>query len=116
MRAMAIHSAERAVAADVEIPGNARHGLLGNQEPVAVAMDADTSGNVFAAAEGGDVVPVVKFDEIATRREAVESGFDNCAIVTFDAQFFEQVLETRLSVRLLRDVGKQRGIGHIQLS
>ena len=34
------------------------------------------------------------------------------AVFAFDAQFFEEMLETRFSVRLLRDVGEQRGIRH----
>ena len=56
--AVAIHGAARAVAADIEVARHARDGLIGNQKPIAVAMNADAPGNEFAAAGSGDVVRV----------------------------------------------------------
>ena len=105
-----------AVAPDIEIAGDARDGAIGNQKSVAVSMDAEASGNIFAAAGCGDVMPVGELDQVAAGGEAVEGGFDGCAILAFDAQFLEKMLETRLPVRLLRDMDEQRGIRHIHLS
>ena len=114
--AVAVHGAARAVAADIEIARNARDGVVGNQKSVAVAMDADAPGNEFAAARSGDVVPVGELNQFAAGGQAVEGGFDGRAVVAFDAQFFEKMLEAGFPVRLLRDVGEQRGIRHIHLS
>ena len=79
-------------------------------------MDAEASGNIFAAAGCGDVMPIGQFDQVAASGEAVEGGFDGRAILSFDAQFLEKMLETRLPVRLLRNMDEQRGIRHIHLS
>ena len=95
----------------------ARHPLdrtVGNQEAVAVAMNAHAPGQILAVAGGSGVMLVGERDQVAARGETVQGGFDDRAILLAPhAQFPEQVFDAGPAVRLPGDVFEQLGVGHV---
>ena len=113
--AVAVHCSANRIAAQKDVAGHARDRFIGNKKPVAVAMDADSTGGEFAAHRGDEVVAVAKFDEVAAVRQTVEGVFQLLPVVTLHAQFFEEVFQIGASLGLLCNMFEQRWVGHMSI-
>ena len=113
--AVAVHQAARAVAGNEDVALNARNRVIGNQKAVAIAVNAETPGNEFAAIARRGVLTGFDFDQLAFFHQPLQGVFQHGALLAPHAQFAKEMFQAGPAMRQTVDMLKDHGVGHLTI-
>ena len=100
------------IARNVDVAAQPFDGMIGNHEPVSVAVHIQPSDNVLAAQASEHKMPGLYLDHVAALLQAIEGGIEVGAGSPASAEFTDELLEGGAGVWKAGDVVEDGGVGH----
>ncbi len=102
--AIAVHRLGCSFLGNIDVAFKPGDGAIGNDESVAVAMDAQSAGGEFPGRSGGDIMARFCFDDFAAIGEPLQLGFELRPRDAAARQLAKKLLQVRAPVRQTADM------------
>ena len=112
--AVAVHGLSRRIARYIDVALQPVDGMIGDEEPIAVAMHVEPAHGVFAAEAGDDEMPGFYLHKLTALSQAVESRLQLLAVGPARAKLTNQLLKRGARMRQARNVIQDGGVGHLE--